>query len=67
VDTKSVEALIEELKKTDAVLFNVVKTPDIKRPGESAVTGGFKTEMAAAKTPVEVQKILAKYGMGSTI
>lgn len=67
VDTKSVESLIEELKKTDAVLFQEVQTPAVKRTGESAPIASFKTEMQAAKTPAEVQKVLAKYGMGSTI
>ena len=67
VDTKSVETMIEELKKTDAVLFQDVQTPALKRPGESTPTASFKTEMTAAKTPQEVQKVLAKYGMGSTI
>jgi hypothetical protein len=67
VDTKSVEALIEELKKTDSVLFQEVQTPSLKRTGETTPVASFKTEMSAAKSPAEVQKILAKYGMGSTI
>lgn len=67
VDTKSVEALISELKKTDAVLFEVPKTPDLKRPGEAAPVAGFKTEIAAAKTPAQLQAVLKKYNMGSTI
>lgn len=66
VDTKSIEAVISELKKTDAVLFEVPKTPDLKRPGEAAPIGGFKTEMAAAKTQKELQAVLKKYGIGST-
>ena len=67
VDTKSIEALIEELKKTDAVLFQEVQTPAVKRTGETTPIASFKTEMTSAKTPAEVQKVLAKYGMGSTI
>ncbi|MDP4299922.1 phage scaffolding protein [Leptothrix discophora] len=67
VDAKSVASVIEELKKTDAVLFEVPKTPDVKRPGEAAPTSSFKTEMAAAKTPKAIQEVLRKYGMGSTI
>jgi hypothetical protein len=67
VDTKSIETLIEELKKTDAVLFQEVHTPALKRTGETTPTASFKTEMQSAKTPQEVQKVLAKYGMGSTI
>lgn len=67
VDTKSVEELINELKKTDQVLFQEVNTPTLKRPGESTPVASYKGEMSAAKTPAEVQKVLAKYGMGSTI
>jgi hypothetical protein len=67
VDTKSVEAVVGELKKTDAVLFEVPKTPDLKRSGEAAPVGGFKTEMAAAKTPEQHQAVMAKYGIRSTI
>jgi len=62
-----IEAVIEELKKSDAVLFDVVKTPDLKRSGETTPIASFNTEMKSAKTPAEVQTVLAKYGMGSTI
>jgi len=67
VDTKSIETVISELKKTDAVLFDVPKTPDVKRPGEAVPTGGYKTEMAAARTQKELQAVLRKYGIGTTI
>lgn len=67
VDTKSVAALIEEIKKTDGVLFDVPKTPEVKRPGEGTPTSGFTTEMKAATSQAEIQRVLAKYGMGSTI
>jgi stress-induced morphogen len=67
VDAKSVESVIAELKKTDAVLFELPKVPELKRPGEANVTSSFKTEMAAAKSQKDIQSILKKYGMGSTI
>jgi len=67
VDTKSIEAVISELKKTDAVLFDVPKTPDLKRPGETVPTGGYRTELAAAKSQKELQAVLKKYGIGTTI
>jgi hypothetical protein len=64
VDTKSIASVIEELKKTDSVLFQEVQTPALKRTGETTPIASFKTEMAMAKNPSDVQKILAKYGMG---
>lgn len=66
-DAKSIETAIAKTKTEFGVLFETPKTPDLKRPGEQAPISGFKTEMAAAKTPQAINEVLKKYGMGSTI
>jgi hypothetical protein len=66
VDTTSIQAQIEEMKKTDPILFGLgegTNLPPVKRPGDGSTTSSYKTEIAAAKTQKEVDAVMKKYGM----
>jgi hypothetical protein len=67
VDTKSIDDLITELKTTDGVLFEVKAAPAIKQPGESKATDAFANEVKGAKTPAQLQAVMTKYGIKSSI
>jgi hypothetical protein len=65
VNTTAIQAQIEEMKKTDPILFGVsegTNLPPVKRPGDGTPSAGFETEMRAAKTQQEIQSIMKKYG-----
>jgi vacuolar-type H+-ATPase subunit I/STV1 len=65
VDANSIQAQIEELKKSDPILFGVGEgnnLPPAKRPGDGVPNAGFEQEMRAAKTQKDIELILAKYG-----
>ncbi len=68
VDTKTVEDVIGEVKKSDAVLFDSKKaTPAIKQPGNGNAIDSFKNELKATKTRAEADAVYAKYGIKTTI
>lgn len=65
VDVNSIQLQIEELKKTDPILFGVGEgsnLPPVKRPTDGSTTVGFETEMRAAKTQAEITSVMKKYG-----
>lgn len=65
VNVNSIQLQIEELKKTDPVLFGVgegANLPPVKRPTDGSTTVGFETEMRAAKTQAEITSVMKKYG-----
>ena len=65
VKLETIQAQIEELKKTDPILFGVgegTNLPPVKRPSDGNPQGGFETEMRAAKSQNEVNAVMKKYG-----
>ena len=65
VDVNSIQLQIEELKKTDPILFGVGEgsnLPPVKRPTDGSTTAGFETEMRAAKSQTEIAAVMKKYG-----
>lgn len=65
VNTDSIQAQIEELRKTDPVLFGVGEStplPSVKRPSDGTPSVGFETEMRAAKSQSEIMSVMKKYG-----
>jgi hypothetical protein len=65
VDVMSIQTQIEELKKTDPILFGVgegANLPPVKRPTDGATTSGFEQEMRAAKTQNDITSVMRKYG-----
>lgn len=65
VDQNSIQLQIEELKKTDPILFGVgegTNLPPVKRPSDGNTTSSFETEMRAAKSQAEIQTVMKKYG-----
>jgi len=65
VEVATIQLQIEELKKTDPILFGVgegANLPPVKRPTDGSTTVGFETEMRAAKTQNEISAVMKKYG-----
>lgn len=65
VDIASIQTQIEEIKKTDPILFGVGEgsnLPPVKRPNDGNPSVGFETEMRAAKSQAEVTAVMKKYG-----
>ncbi len=65
VDAGTIQAQIEELKKTDPILFGVGEgnnLPPAKRPSDGIPTAGFEQEMRAAKSQQEILAVMKKYG-----
>lgn len=62
VDTKSIQAQLDALKKSDPTLFGGTKLPDVKRPGEGDPVGGYEKELRAAKSQKEIDAVLKKHG-----
>lgn len=65
VDIASIQTQIEEIKKTDPILFGVGEgsnLPPVKRPNDGTPSVGFETEMRAAKSQAEVTAVMKKYG-----
>ena len=65
VDISTIQAQIDELKKTDPILFGLgegTNLPPVKRPGNGTPITGFDTEIAAAKSQKEVENVMKKYG-----
>lgn len=65
VDVTSIQAQIEEIKKTDPILFGVGEgnnLPPVKRPNDGTPAVGYETEMRAAKNQNEVLAVMKKYG-----
>lgn len=65
VDVESINAQIENLKKTDSILFGVgegANLPPVKRPSDGNVTGGFEQEIRAAKSQKEIEAVMRKFG-----
>lgn len=74
LDTKSIELLVEELKKSDSVLFKPVtatdekeeksiKHPDIARAGEAEnIATAFSVAMRSARTQSQIDAVMRKFG-----
>jgi hypothetical protein len=75
VDASSVKALVEELKKTDPILFGEPESKgddksadpkkenvDVKRAADAATVTSYEKEMKAAKSAKEIEEVLRKYG-----
>jgi hypothetical protein len=65
VDITTIQAQIDELKKTDPILFGLgegANLPPVKRPGDGTPTTGFETEMRAAKSQKDVEAVMKKFG-----
>lgn len=61
VDTKSIDNIVIELKKTDPVLFNEVSLPDVKTASNGTPVGSYETELKSAKSQTEIIAIMKKY------
>lgn len=65
VDITTIQTQIDELKKTDPILFGLgegTNLPPVKRPGDGTPTTGYATEIAAAKTQKDIENVMKKYG-----
>lgn len=65
VKAESIQAQIEEIRKTDPILFGVgegANLPPVKRPSDGTPSVGFETEMRAAKSQSEIMAVMKKYG-----
>ena len=64
VNIESVQKIIEELQKTDSILFElpVVETPPVKRANDDTNVSSFETDLRKAKTQKEINAILLRYG-----
>lgn len=65
VDITSIQSQLDELKKTDPILFGVgegTHLPPVKRPSGGDTTSGFEQEMRAAKTQGDILSVMKKYG-----
>lgn len=62
VDTKSLQQQVDQLRKTDPVLFGNTSGPAPKKPGEGEPTGGYEKELSAAKTAQQIYAVMKKYG-----
>ena len=65
VDISSIQTQIEEMKKTDPILFGVgegTNLPPVKRPGDGTPSAGFESEMRAAKSQTDILAVMKKYG-----
>lgn len=65
VNITTIQAQIEEMKKTDPILFGVsegANFPPVKRPGDGTPSAGFESEMRAAKTQKDIESVMKKYG-----
>lgn len=65
VDVESIQSQIEEIRKTDPILFGVGEgsnLPPVKRPNDGNQTSGFEAEMRAAKNQNEVMAVMKKFG-----
>lgn len=65
VDGTSILSQIEELKKTDPILFGIgegANLPPVKRPSGGESTSGFEQEIRAAKSQTEIMSVMKKYG-----
>jgi hypothetical protein len=65
VDLDSITTQIENLKKTDSILFGAgegANLPPVKRPSDGTTTSGFEQEIRAAKSHKEIEAVMRKYG-----
>ena len=62
VDAESVKAVIEKIRKEDAVLFDAPATPSVARAAEGAEVGSFEKEIRAAKSHKQIEEIMRRYG-----
>ena len=65
VDTTSIQSQIDELRKTDPILFGIgegANLPPVKRPTDGTPTAGYEQEMRAAKSQKEIESVMKKYG-----
>ena len=64
VDAATVLLQIEELKKTDPILFSVGEgnLPPVKRPSDGVPSAGYEQDLRAAKTQNEITAVMKKYG-----
>ena len=65
VNSATILSQIEELKKTDPVLFGVgegANSPPVKRPADNLPSAGFESEMRAAKSQQDILAVMKKYG-----
>ena len=65
VDPNSIQSQIDELKKSDPILFGPGEAnnlPPAKRPSDGVPQAGFVQEMRAAKSQKEIEAVLKKFG-----
>ena len=62
VDAESVKAVIEKIRKEDAVLFDTPATPSVARAAEGAEIGSFEKEIRGAKSHKQIEEIMRRYG-----
>lgn len=62
VDTSSIEAIVEGLRKSDPILFNEPQLPDVKPAGFGNPIGGFEKEISVCRSQKEIEAVLKKYG-----
>jgi hypothetical protein len=71
VDPSSVKIIVDELKKSDPILFGepdkveetkVQEKIDVKRATDSSVLGGYEKEIKLAKTHNDIMAVMKKYG-----
>ena len=65
VTVADIETQIEELKKTDPILFGIAEganPPPVKRPAGGEPAAGYEQELRACRTQVEIEAVMKKYG-----
>lgn len=65
VNLADIESQIQELKKTDPILFGLggdVNLPPVRRPSGGDTSSGFEQEMRAAKSQADIVSVMKKYG-----
>lgn len=65
VNLADIESQIQELKKTDPILFGVggdANLPPVRRPSGGDTSSGFEQDMRAAKSQADIISVMKKYG-----
>lgn len=64
VDTGSIQAQLEALKKSDPILFGIDNSnlPPVRRPTDGSPQGGYEQEIKTAKSQKEILEVMKKYG-----
>lgn len=62
VDISSIETLVEGLKSSDPILFDIPKVPSAQPAGEGTNVGGFEKELSACRSQKEIEAVMRKYG-----